>query len=147
MASRPLTAPHAHTLTPEQNGFRYGLLTAAVLCIYTLAAARLGFFSRIEAGSLDVLILIIGSVMAIGHERDGREACRQVGHRSHEAAVGKAALLLVLLAQRELGLDAAGLDAGEVGPDEVHKVLALELFADAGFEVGRGFGGGGSVHK
>jgi hypothetical protein len=32
--------------------------------------------------------------------------------------------------------------AKPAGPDEVHKVLALELFADAGFEVGRGFGGG-----
>ncbi len=72
MASRSLTAPHAHTLTPEQNGFRYGLLTAAVLCIYTLAAALLGFFSRIEAGSLDVLILVIGSVMAIRHLRQLR---------------------------------------------------------------------------
>jgi hypothetical protein len=70
MASRSTsTAP---TLTPEQNGFRYGLLTGAVLCIYTLAAALLGFFSRIEAGALDVFILIAGSVLAIRHLRQLR---------------------------------------------------------------------------
>lgn len=59
-------------LTPERNGFRYGLITAAVLCVYTLAAALLGFFSRIEAGSLDVLILIVGSVLAIRNFRQVR---------------------------------------------------------------------------
>ena len=70
MASRSTsTTP---TLTPEQNGFRYGLLTGAVLCTYTLAAALLGFFSRIEAGALDVVILIAGSVMAIRHLRQLR---------------------------------------------------------------------------
>jgi len=59
-------------LTPERNGFRYGLITAAVLCVYTLVAALLGFFSRIEAGSLDVLILIIGAVLAIRNFRNVR---------------------------------------------------------------------------
>ncbi|GAA4497663.1 hypothetical protein GCM10023172_12980 [Hymenobacter ginsengisoli] len=65
MAATSITAPTARTLTPEQNGFRYGVMTSVVLCVYTLAAALLGFFSRIEAGSLDVLILITGSVLAI----------------------------------------------------------------------------------
>ncbi|WP_151088171.1 hypothetical protein [Hymenobacter baengnokdamensis] len=55
--------------TPEQNGVRYGLITAAVLCAYTLVAALLGFFSHVEAGSLDVLILVLGSVLAIRHLR------------------------------------------------------------------------------
>jgi hypothetical protein len=59
-------------LTPERNGFRYGLITAAVLCVYTLVAALLGFFSRIEAGSLDVLILIVGAVLAIRNFRHVR---------------------------------------------------------------------------
>ena len=72
MASRSLSASTAHTLTPEQNGFRYGLMTAAVLCIYTLAAALLGFFSRIEAGALDVLFLILGAVLAIRNFRQVR---------------------------------------------------------------------------
>ena len=66
------STPLAPVLTPERNGFRYGLLTAAVLCIYTLAAALLGFFSRIEAGALDVLILIMGSVLAIRNYRNVR---------------------------------------------------------------------------
>jgi hypothetical protein len=77
MAASSLAAPAARpsatrTLTPEQNGFRFGLLTGAVLCAYTLAAALLGFFSRIEAGSLDVLILVLGSVLAIRHLRQLR---------------------------------------------------------------------------
>ncbi|RZK33963.1 MAG: DUF4199 domain-containing protein [Hymenobacter sp.] len=59
-------------LTPERNGFRYGLLTGVVLCIYTLVAALLGFFSRIEAGSLDVLILVLGAVLAIRNFRQVR---------------------------------------------------------------------------
>jgi uncharacterized protein YebE (UPF0316 family) len=62
----------ARPLTPEQNGFRFGIVTGAVLCVYTLAAALLGFFSRIEAGSVDVLILIMGSVLAIRNLRQLR---------------------------------------------------------------------------
>jgi lysylphosphatidylglycerol synthetase-like protein (DUF2156 family) len=52
-------------ITPERNGFQMGLLTALVLCVYTLIAALLGFFSHIEAGSLDVLILVVGATLAI----------------------------------------------------------------------------------
>ena len=59
------TPPHGSNITPERNGFQMGLLTAAALCAYTLLAALLGFFSRIEAGSLDVLILVTGSTLAI----------------------------------------------------------------------------------
>lgn len=65
MAARPTTAPAPPRITPEQNGFRFGLLTAAVLCVYTLVAALAGFFSHIEAGALDVLILVSGSVLAM----------------------------------------------------------------------------------
>jgi hypothetical protein len=72
MAARPTSATSGPQLTPERNGFRYGLLTAAVLCIYTLAAALLGFFSRIEAGALDVLFLILGAVLAIRNFRQVR---------------------------------------------------------------------------
>ena len=70
MAAR--STPIAPVLTPERNGVRYGLITAAVLCVYTLAAAMLGFFSRIEAGALDVLFLVIGSVLAIRNFRNVR---------------------------------------------------------------------------
>ena len=72
MAARSTSASARPTLTPEQNGFRYGLLTGAVLCAYTLVAAVAGFFSRVEAGSLDVLILVLGSVLAIRHLRQLR---------------------------------------------------------------------------
>lgn len=72
MAAKSVSAPAGRVLTPEQNGFRFGILTGAVLCAYTLVAALLGFFSRIEAGSLDVLILILGSVLAIRHLRQLR---------------------------------------------------------------------------
>lgn len=72
MAAKSIAAPTTRPLTPEQNGFRFGVVTGAVLCAYTLVAALLGFFSRIEAGSLDVLILILGSVLAIRHLRQLR---------------------------------------------------------------------------
>ena len=72
MAASSLSTPAARTLTPEQNGFRFGIITGAVLCAYTLVAALMGFFSRIEAGSVDVLILIAGSVLAIRHLRQLR---------------------------------------------------------------------------
>ncbi len=68
MAARPTPISQSATQpTPEQNGVRFGLMTAAVLCIYTLIAVLTGFFARIEAGSLDVLILVAGSVLAIRH--------------------------------------------------------------------------------
>jgi hypothetical protein len=69
MATPTTTGP---VLTPERNGFRFGLITAAVLCVYTVAAAMLGFFSRIEAGALDVLFLILGAVLAIRNFRKVR---------------------------------------------------------------------------
>ena len=72
MAARPTSASAGSILTPERNGVRYGVMTGIVLCVYTLAAALLGFFSRIEAGSLDVLILVLGSVLAIRHLRQVR---------------------------------------------------------------------------
>jgi len=65
MASRPATTPPMPRITPEQNGVRFGLLTAAVLCAYTLLAVLMGFFSRIEAGALNALLLVGGSVLAM----------------------------------------------------------------------------------
>ena len=64
------TPPIGSTITPERNGFQMGVLTAIVLCVYTLIAALLGFFSRIEAGSLDVLILVVGCTLAIRRFRN-----------------------------------------------------------------------------
>lgn len=67
-----MAAPTSPALTPERNGFRYGLMTALVLCVYTLIAVVAGFFQDITAGALDVLILIAGSVLAIRHFRQVR---------------------------------------------------------------------------
>lgn len=51
--------------TPQNNSVRMGLLTGAALLVYTTLAALLGFFHRIEAGSVDVLILVAGATLAI----------------------------------------------------------------------------------
>jgi len=71
MATRPTTATASNepVLTPERNGFRYGLYTGAVLVAYTIIAVVAGFFQNITAGSLDVLILVLGSVLAIRNFR------------------------------------------------------------------------------
>jgi lysylphosphatidylglycerol synthetase-like protein (DUF2156 family) len=52
-------------LTAETNGIRTGVLTAVVLIIYTGVAALAGFLDKIEAGSLDLVILTVGVVIAI----------------------------------------------------------------------------------
>ncbi|MBH8569220.1 hypothetical protein KB206_10020 [Microvirga sp. STS02] len=52
-------------LTSESNGFRMGVITAAVLAAYTGIAAAAGFLGKIEAGTLDIVILAAGVVLAI----------------------------------------------------------------------------------
>ena len=52
-------------LTSENNGIRMGVLTAVVLIVYTGIAALAGFLDKIEAGTLDVVILAAGVVLAI----------------------------------------------------------------------------------
>ncbi|MGI4885796.1 MAG: DUF4199 domain-containing protein [Janthinobacterium lividum] len=51
--------------TTQTTSFRMGLITGAVLIVYTTAAALLGFFDRIEAGGIDLLILVAGATLAI----------------------------------------------------------------------------------
>jgi hypothetical protein len=53
--------------TAEGNGIRYGLYTAAVMVIYTIIAAFAGFLGKIEAGSLNVVVIITGVVLSIRH--------------------------------------------------------------------------------
>ncbi|WP_210515311.1 DUF4199 domain-containing protein [Hymenobacter terricola] len=52
-------------LTSETNGLRMGLYTAVILIVYTGVAAMAGFLGHIEAGALDIIILIAGIVLAI----------------------------------------------------------------------------------
>ncbi len=50
---------------PRNNSFSMGLLTGGVLIAYTTLAAVLGFFRHIEAGSIDLVILVAGATLAI----------------------------------------------------------------------------------
>ena len=52
-------------LTSENNGLRMGGLTALVLILYTGIAALAGFLHNIEAGTLDIVLLIGGVILAI----------------------------------------------------------------------------------
>lgn len=52
-------------LTSESNGIRMGAFTAVVLAAYTGIAAAAGFLGNIEAGTLDVVILMAGVVLSI----------------------------------------------------------------------------------
>lgn len=61
----PLLMATAPSTTIQSNAFRMGLLTGAVLVAYTTVAALAGFFHRIEAGSIDLAILVAGSTLAI----------------------------------------------------------------------------------
>ena len=55
--------------TADGNGIRYGVFTAIPMIVYTIVAALAGFLGRIEAGSLNVVIVIIGVVLAIRNLR------------------------------------------------------------------------------
>ena len=52
-------------LTSENNGLRMGAYTALVLVAYTGIAALAGFLGQIEAGALDIVLLVGGVVLAI----------------------------------------------------------------------------------
>lgn len=52
-------------LTSENNGIRGGVVTAAVLILYTGIAAVAGFLGKIEAGALDIVLLAGGVVLGI----------------------------------------------------------------------------------
>jgi len=54
-----------HSITSENNGLRMGIITGVVLMAYTGIAALAGFLDKIEAGTLNLLILAVGVVMAI----------------------------------------------------------------------------------
>lgn len=111
-------------LTPENNGFRMGLYTAAVLMLYTLLAALLGFFSRIEAGSLDVLILVVGVVLAIARYK------RAKGNRMPYLQGFGTGIITALVASVALGLFYIVLSA--VMPKSMDLTRARDLF---GFDL------------
>ncbi|GAA4007562.1 hypothetical protein GCM10022408_19430 [Hymenobacter fastidiosus] len=55
------------SITPEKNGVRYGLPTAAGMAAYFLLASLLHLTDRVEFSFLNGVILTIGIVMAIAH--------------------------------------------------------------------------------
>lgn len=67
--SAPTSRMAAARRTAEGNGIRYGIFTAIPMIVYTIVAALAGFLGRIEAGSLNVIIIIAGVVLAIRHLR------------------------------------------------------------------------------
>ena len=59
-------------ITSDNNGIRMGVLTGLVLIGYTGLAAVAGFLGQVEAGSLDIFILIAGVVLAIKRFKQAR---------------------------------------------------------------------------
>lgn len=112
------------SLTPEKNGFQMGLYTAAALAVYTLIAAVLGFFSRIEAGSLDVLILVAGVTLAIARYK------RDKGNRMPYLQGFGTGIITALVASVTLGLFYIILSA--LMPHAMDLTRAQELF---GFDL------------
>lgn len=67
-------------LSPERNGIRYGLFTAAVMAVYFIVAALLNVADNIMYSYGNVVILAIGASAAIAHfkrSRHGRMAYLQ----------------------------------------------------------------------
>ncbi|UOQ70789.1 DUF4199 domain-containing protein [Hymenobacter cellulosilyticus] len=54
-------------ITPEKNGIRYGLFTAAGMIVYFLLASMLHLTERVEFSFLNGVVLAIGICMAIAH--------------------------------------------------------------------------------
>ena len=67
--SAPASRMAAARRTAEGNGIRFGIFTAIPMIVYTIVAAVAGFLGQIEAGSLNILITIVGVVLAIRHLR------------------------------------------------------------------------------
>jgi hypothetical protein len=59
-------------ITPEKNGVRYGLPTAAGMAVYFLAASLLHLTDRVEFSFLNGVILAIGVCMSIARYKRAR---------------------------------------------------------------------------
>ncbi len=124
MATQSIAVPTSPALTPERNGFRYGLLTAVVLCVYTLVAVLAGFFQNITAGALDVVVLMLGSVLAIRHFRQVRGE-----HMPYLGGYGTG-IITALVASVILGLFFILMEAlfpGKLDLTQVQNVFNFEL--------------------
>ncbi|GAC1367111.1 MAG: hypothetical protein NVS3B25_04370 [Hymenobacter sp.] len=116
-------------LTSETNGIRMGLLTAAVLIVYTGIAALAGFLDKIEAGSLDVVILAVGVVLAIKRFKQAR------GNRMAYLQGFGTGIITALIASVLLG--AFFWLLGGISHRAVQQIEARDLFgADLGVLIG-----------
>lgn len=120
------------SITSENNGLRMGILTAVVLCVYTGIAALAGFLDKIEAGTLDLLILAAGVVLAIRRFKKAR------GNRMSYMQGFGTGIITALVASVVLGAFfwlMGGISSGVVGA--VERIQARDLFgADLGILIG-----------
>lgn len=118
-----------HQLTSEGNGFRMGAYTAAVLALYTGIAAAAGFLGKIEAGTLDIVILAAGVVLSI------RRLKRAKGRHMSYFQGFSTGIITALAASIMLG--AFFWLLGGVSKSAVQQIQARDLFgADLGVLIG-----------
>ncbi|MBD2721198.1 DUF4199 domain-containing protein [Hymenobacter armeniacus] len=116
-------------LTSESNGLRMGILTAVVLVAYTGIAALAGFLDKIEAGTLDILILAAGVVMAI------KRLKRSCGNRLSYFSGFSTGIITALVASVILG--AFFWLLGGISQAAIERIHARDLFgADLGVLIG-----------
>ena len=116
-------------LTSETNGIRMGVLTAAVLIVYTGIAALAGFLDKLEAGTLDIVILVVGVVLAIKRLR------RAQGIRMSYLPGFGTGIITALVASVLLGVFFWVL--GGISQRAVQQIEARDLFgADMGVLIG-----------
>ncbi|MBD2768976.1 DUF4199 domain-containing protein [Hymenobacter sp. BT664] len=122
----------ATQLTSESNGLRMGVYTAVVLILYTGLAALAGFLDKIEAGTLDLVFLTVGVVMAIMRFK------RSQGNRmSYLQGFGTGIITALTASVLLAGFFwlLGGLSGGDVG--SAQRIQARDLFgADLGVLIG-----------
>jgi hypothetical protein len=116
-------------LTSESNGLRMGIITAVVLVLYTGIAALAGFLDKVEAGTLDVLILAAGVVFAI------KRLKRNCGNRLSYFQGFSTGIITALVASVLLG--AFFWVLGGISQAAIERIQARDLFgADLGVLIG-----------
>ena len=120
------------SITSENNGLRMGAITAVALIVYTGIAALAGFLDKIEAGTLDILILIAGVVLAIRRLKQVR------GNRLSYLQGFGTGIITALVASVLLGAFywvLGALSGGDAGAAQ--RIQARDLFgADLGVLIG-----------
>jgi len=116
-------------LTSEKNGLRIGLLTALALIAYTGVAALAGFLGKVEAGTLDIVLLAGGVVFAIRRLKQAR------GDRMTYFSGFSTGIITALVASAMLG--AFFWLLGGTSQSAVSQIKARDLFgSDLGVLIG-----------